>query len=278
MAFKTILVHMDDGKHCERRLAAAAALARVHAAHLVGVCVVARPYIPTYMAAEVSPELYEIQQKRARESADAVAARFRQTADRAGIAAEWRAVEGYAPAILTRHARYADLAVLGQFDPDEEQYEGLAGLVEEVILAAGRPVLVIPYAGRFETLGERVLLAWNASREATRAANDALPILERARQVTVMNVDPQRRPAEDGDVPGADLALHLARHGVKAEASAAFGGDIDVGDVLLSRAADLSADLIVMGAYGRSRLRELVLGGASRHILGHMTVPVLMSH
>jgi nucleotide-binding universal stress UspA family protein len=137
-------------------------------------------------------------------------------------------------------------------------------------------VLIVPRYGVFGTVGERVLIAWNGSREATRAAHDALPLLKRATKVTVLSIDPdhdsQRR------VPSADITLHLARHGVAAEADSTVALDIAVGDVLLSRAADLGADLIVMGGYGHSRVREMVLGGATRHLLQHMTVPVLMSH
>jgi nucleotide-binding universal stress UspA family protein len=137
-------------------------------------------------------------------------------------------------------------------------------------------VLVVPRYGTFDTVGERVLVAWNGSREATRAVHDALPILKLATKVTVLSIDPER---DTGDrIPSADIALHLARHGVAAEGTSTVGLDISVGDLLLSRAADLGADLIVMGAYGHSRMRELVLGGATRHILQHMTVPVLMSH
>jgi len=152
----------------------------------------------------------------------------------------------------------------------------LAFLPEELALGVGRPVLVVPRYGTFETVGQRVLIAWNGSREATRAVNDAIPILKMATKVTVLSVDPEGEP--DRRLPGADLALHLARHGIAAEAESTQALDIGVGDVLLSRAADLGADLIVMGAYGHSRLREMMLGGATRHLLQHMTVPVLMSH
>ncbi len=278
MSLKSIVVHVDEGRHCEQRVIAAANLATAHNAHLVGVYVLSPPYIPTYMSVQLGPEIYEAQKKLAGEAAGAAAEQFRKTTEKAGVTAEWRMLEGYVPIMLAKHARYADVTVLGQIDPTESEPIIPDELPEEVILDAGRPVLLIPYAGQFETIGQRVLVAWNASREAARAVNDALPFLERAKQVSVMNVNPQSAAQQDGEVPGADLALHLARHGVKAEAAPTYGNDIDVGDVLLSRAADMQADLIVMGAYGRSRLRELVLGGASRHILRHMTVPVLMSH
>jgi nucleotide-binding universal stress UspA family protein len=133
---------------------------------------------------------------------------------------------------------------------------------------------VIPYIGAPQNLGKKILVAWNASREASRAVADAMPMLEAADSVEVFAVEPNGM----GDAPGADIAAHLARHGINATANKTTGLDIDVGDVLLNQAADSGADLIVMGGYGHSRMRELVLGGATRHILEHMTVPVLLSH
>jgi nucleotide-binding universal stress UspA family protein len=145
-------------------------------------------------------------------------------------------------------------------------------------MGAGRPVLIVPYVGTFKTLGQRVLVAWNASREATRAVNDALPLLERASSVRVLSVNPRRGIAGHGPIAGADMSLHLARHGVRVEAAAVNTDDVRVDDMLLSQAADAGADLIVMGAYGHSRLGEYVLGGATRHLLRQITVPVFMSH
>ena len=139
-------------------------------------------------------------------------------------------------------------------------------------------MLVIPYAGEFEGIGANVLVAWNASRESTRAVTDALPLLARAKSVAVLVVDPEEAGGKHGDSPGADIALHLARHGVNAKAYPTPSGGVEVGDVILSRASDIGADLIVMGAWGRSRARELVMGGATRSLLERMTVPVLLSH
>jgi nucleotide-binding universal stress UspA family protein len=125
-------------------------------------------------------------------------------------------------------------------------------------------------------VGERVLVAWNGTRESTRAVHDALPMLVRAHSVAVMEVNP--KPDETPRIAGADMATHLARHGVRAEVSSIVADEIDVGDAILSRGADLGADLVVMGAYGHSRLREFAFGGVTRHVFKHMTVPVLMSH
>ena len=170
--------------------------------------------------------------------------------------------------------RYADLVIAGQRDPDSDERMGAVD-PEDLLMGCGRPVLMVPYAYRLDRIDDRVLVAWNASRESARAVADAMPLLEAASHVTVLAINPG---PELGDEPCADISLHLARHNVEAEAAHMEVTDMDVGDALLNRATDLGMDLIVMGAYGRPRLRELVLGGATRYILRHMTVPVLMSH
>jgi nucleotide-binding universal stress UspA family protein len=213
-----------------------------------------------------------------REAARGAQQLFRSRADVAGITTEWREREGDVAEIASLHARYADLVIVGQMEPGLPAGHSARALPERLLLGVGRPILVVPYAGVFTTVGERVLVAWNASREATRAVNDALPLLQRASQVTVLAINPRGGVSGDGDVPGADLALHLSRHGVKAEASWVPAQDIEVAAMLLSWACDCQADLIVMGGYGHSRIRELVLGGATREMLQIMTVPTLMSH
>jgi len=275
MSLKNILVHIDDSESRAVRLEVAINLALSHQAHLSGVYTAPQMYIPPYLAAEVGPEIYDVQKKAVAESSAKAEAVFLEATKHAGLAAEWRSGEGDPADIISMHARHADLVVLGQTNPEGE---GVPDLPEQVVLEAGRPILVVPYVGKYPHVGERVLVAWNASREAARAVNDALPLLERAKHVTVLAINPHGGNDGHGEVPGADISLHLARHGVKAEAAHVFADDVDVGNMLLSRAADASADLIVMGAYGRSRLRELVMGGASHTLLHHMTVPVLMSH
>lgn len=149
---------------------------------------------------------------------------------------------------------------------------------ERIIIESGRPVLMIPNAGRYPKIGERINVAWNSRREASRAVFDALPLLTAAQRVRIVWVNPQGEKEIAGDLPGAEIAATLARHGVKCEVAPTTSSDIGVGDVILSGLSDDSADLLVMGAWGHSRMRELVFGGATRHILEHMTVPVLMSH
>ncbi len=277
MAFKDLLVHVNSSKHCGQRLEVAIHLARTFDAHLAGLYTAPELYLPPYVEGQIAPALLELQRTRLAEARHAAKADFEERMRRAGIAAEWREVEGWSAKMAALHARYADLMVIGQNDPDEP-LDADVDLPERVVLESARPVLMVPYAGTFPTLGQRVLVAWNASPQATRAVNDALPLLARAGKVSIMAVNPEGGGKGHGEVPGADIALHLARHGVKAEANHVYADDIAVGDMILSRAADLGADLIVMGAYGHARLREIVLGGATRSLLEHMTAPVFMSH
>ncbi len=298
MALTDLLVHVDDAETRAARLETAAALAAKHGAHLTGLYVPARPYLPGYVIDEMQETILRVQAGRQEDLVAAARSAFEAAASKAGVAAEWRVAEGYGAEVVSLHARYADLTVVGQIDPDVETPTGFADIPEYVALGAGRPVLVVPYAGAYPSVGKRVLVAWNAKREAVRAMNDALPILEKAKKVTVLSID----PGPDGAEAANAAALQLARHGVKAETdivrtkgAGAEGttdlarhppdttashlyADMAIGDMLLSRTADFGADLIVMGVYGRSRLRELVMGGASRHILRQMTAPVFMSH
>ena len=145
-------------------------------------------------------------------------------------------------------------------------------------MASGRPVLVVPFTGAAPPVGGTALVAWNGGRESARAANDALPLLSLAREVQVVVIDPEGTDLEGTGLPGAALAEHLARHDIPVETKVLHGAEVDAPNVLLSHAADVNANLIVSGAYGHSRLRETVLGGMTRHLMLHMTAPVLMSH
>ena len=278
MPLKDLLVVVDEAASCAERIDVAARLASAFDAHVTGLHVSAPPDVPPGILAQFPREMVDTLGRIAREDAARAKALFdeRLRASGAPLTAEWRAIQGVAGEVVGLHARYADLTVLGQADPDSSS--GLRDLPERVVMSSGRPILVVPYTGRFKTLGRRVMVAWNASREATRAVNDALPMLQSAETVRVVSINPQHGPAGHGPVPGADISLHLARHGVDVEASEVIVEDIRVDDAILSQAADAGADLIVMGAYGHSRLGEFVLGGATRHILRQITIPVFMSH
>ncbi|MBX6747324.1 MAG: universal stress protein, partial [Acetobacteraceae bacterium] len=270
MQLKDILVHLDATEQARTRLRLAADLARQHDAHLTGLLVV-DVMLPAITGADMGggamlAELLEQMRQDALADAAKVEAAFREQLRRDGIAGEWRQVEGPTPEIVALHARYADLVMLGQEDPDA----GLptAGpVIEQALFNTGRPVLLVPYAGRFDTLGRNVLIGWNASREAARAVNDALPLIAQAETATVLAINPRRGLDGHGEEPGADIARHLARHGVKVKVEHTTATDVSDGEVLLNYAADLSADLLVIGGYGHSRFRELVLGGVTRTLL-----------
>jgi nucleotide-binding universal stress UspA family protein len=279
MAYKDLLVQVDDTRSCAARVQAAVDLAAAHGAHLSGVFIIADPSPAVFATGHVPPEVVDSLHQRERQRADAALARFAEVAGRNQIAFETRIdrvlYTEVADALAT-NARYADLAIIGQADPDDAETPRY--LAEEVALGSGRPGLVIPYIGAAATLGQRVTVAWNAGREAARAVNDALPILVLAQAVDVVTVNPSEAPYGHGAEPGADIALHLARHGVKVEVQRIDTREIDVANAILSHLADRGSDLLVMGAYGHSRLRELVLGGVTRTILRDMTVPVLIAH
>jgi nucleotide-binding universal stress UspA family protein len=278
MPYKDILVHIDASRNCSVRLAAAVKLAQRHQAHLTGLFVGTLPHVPEYVAAQLGPQIQEIQTRYLEDEAAKAKKAFESATNLPGLSSEWRAVTGDVVSQLALHGRYVDLVVLGQRDPDAEDASSQEDVVDDLVFELGRPILVVPYVGKYPHLGERVMVAWNASRESTRAVSDALPLLAEAKKVLVLAINPQGGNNGHGAIPGADIAQHMARHGVTAEAQHVVSEDINVGDMLLSRAADEEVDLIVMGCYGRSRLSEMILGGASRHILRHMTVPVLLSH
>ena len=275
---KDILVHVDGGKAAERRVEAAAVLAEASEGHLVGLHVASAvedlPWIEGYateMVLGYATERAEADLSRARASFE------RQIAGRA-ITHEWREASGLADRTVALHGRTADLIVLGQSDPAIATFGAASGIPEHVPLSAGRPCLILPYAGHWPTLGRRALIAWDGGREAARAVNDALPLLRRAQQVTIVTIGGRLQGDGTAAQGAAALGAHLTRHGLTVEVRHDAGGTIGVPDLLLSLASDLSADLLVMGAYGHSRLRELIMGGVTRAILDHMTLPILMSH
>jgi len=204
---------------------------------------------------------------------------FRQATAVAGLTAiDWRAPSGKPVVAAVAHARCADLAVIGQPDPDQPDFEFLEELAETVALSAGRPALIIPYVAPVASLGQRVLIAWDGGREASRAVADALPLLSRAKRVTVVVIDSEAEGRIADTAATSRLVDYLHSHGIDARVDHSNVTDISAGEQLLSQAADLGVDLIVMGAYAHTRLRELILGGVTRTMLRSMTAPVLMSH
>ena len=305
MAIRDIILHQGTDLRSAARLDTAVALAKAHEARVIGVFAKVDPGAPEYWWMAFGKKNMARWLSALEDSAAEAQRAFETRLTEQGVDGEWRVLNGSPTDALMACARHGDLVVLGQSDPDEAAGDG--DLPDQLILGAGVPVLVVPYAGTFGTVGRRVMVAWNGAREAIRALHDAMPLLRRAETVIVYSVN----PTPDHRHAGADIAAHLARHGVRAEAGhGVFGpeteavgdalvtvggygfqqpgawtrsrhppiGEIDVGDALLSAVTDHAVDLLVMGAYGRSRLRELVLGGATRQVLKTMTVPVLMSN
>ena len=280
MSCKDILVFLDDSKGGGRSVDAAIHLAQAHDSHLTGLSAAVEQRAPAYMEVHIPAEVFAEQAAEAMVRARSLAESFIAKVEQAGLSVDVRTercLEPELPRLIATHARYADLTVLDQPNPEQQQLGGV-DLPETVALSSGRPTFIVPYIGLPKTVAKRVMVAWDAKRESARALHDALPILEKADSVIVLVVDPKTGVNGHGERPGADIALHLARHGCKVEAQHTVSGDVSIGDIILSRLADQGVDLLVMGAYGHARMRELILGGVTRHIMRHMTVPVLVSH
>lgn len=279
MSYKTILVQVDDSRNVDTRIEIAAQLALAEGAHLIGSAMtgVSRFLYETVTvdpaAPDIAPYLETLRQR-----ADGTLAKFENIAQRVGVNSfEKRLSDDEAAGGLSLQARYADLVVLGQYDPDGTSGPAYANVPEYAVMNSGCPALIVPYAGTFNNVGERVLIAWNESLEAVRAVRHALPLLRRAKVVEVVMFNSSPDFGDKGEAPGADIALYLARHNIKVNVKLERAGT-ETANALLSLAANLSSNLLVMGCYGHSRLREMVLGGMTRTILESMTMPVLMSH
>lgn len=285
MALKDILVLVDGSERDHGRIEFAAELARQHSAHLTGIALpgvdedgfgsyAAVPMIPASVLAEAM--------ERYRAEADArlgaLEAGFNDAIRRAGVPSGWEVIVSDGPGAVAARARAADLMVLGQPHPEPKGMQAGWDVVEEVLLSSGNPVLTLPYVGTPPALLGHVLVAWNGSREAARAVAGGMALLRAARRVTIVSVVPASEVEPDYLPAGVDLAQHLGRHGVHAEVSRAVTGGLASADALLDFAADCGAELLVMGAYGQSRLREAVVGGVSRAMLRHQTLPLLLAH
>ncbi len=273
--YKVILVKLDQGRRNDERLEIARRLGAVFGARTVGLFAVSAQPRSTY--ADVRDLVDAAAARWFNEGAAAAEKAFKDKMRGAGDV-EFRMTFEDALDATRLQGRYADLIVVGQQDKKDDDSGLQSSFADELVLSAGKAVLFVPYAGHFETLGERALIAWDGSREAARAVSDALPLLLRAKKVDVATFDPRVGTAVPGGGPGAAIAAFLKSHGVNAGVSVQHGAADNIGDRLLSLAADLSSDLLVMGAYGHSRTRELILGGVTRRMLDSMTLPVLMAH
>lgn len=277
MAYRDLLLMLDNTRGASIRTDATLQFAKRHGSTIDALHLSVRQEIPGYVAAEITSDVLSMRDEAIAKETAAAEQEFRAACETTGVKGRFGHMTG-SPGDLSdatiAAGRLSDLVVLGQ--PDEEEGGWLGPwLLESVLLGCGRPVLLVPYIGAHETVGKRVLVAWDGGREAARAVGDALPLLMTADQVTVVSVNRDF----DSQKPGtAAITEHLKRHGVPAKNHDAKVEDISATDYMLNRASDEGADLLVMGAYAHSRIRELVLGGMTRRMLRHMTVPIFMSH
>jgi nucleotide-binding universal stress UspA family protein len=273
---KDIIVNLDLGaRDCAGDFALS--VAETFDAHVLGVAVAYDPIISGSIMGGIPPQFIDSWRAESEKKTHVAIGRFEQAAKRAGISAEGVALStdiSSAASQLGAMARRFDLAVVGQPEPEKSIAE--EGVGEAVLFESGRPVIMVPYIQQQGLKLDRVMVCWDGGRAASRAIADSMPFLEKAKQIEVVLV--AGNPAKSDEIPGADLGQHLARHGLKINVKRVVAPDIDVTSAVLSYAADSSADMIVMGGYGHSRLREFVLGGVTRGILATMTVPTLMSH
>ncbi len=278
MSYKTILVHFEDEERAHGLLEVACKLARDAEAHLVGLYPFAPVYMPAIMDEAYGAELSAYQRRHWEEEAGRLKKLFEDVIANQPFVGEWSTTQAYSKrlsTIVAQQCRTADLAVVSQ--SPQLPVNSASDVPEEVALNSGRPVLVVPRKGEFSQFGRRVLVAWNGRKESARAVFDALPLLQKADHVRVLTMTPNEGD-QGTDFPGAEIAASLARHGVKAEMAKRSGTDGGTGEALLEEVADHNCDLLVMGCYGHSRVREFVFGGVTKFVLEHMTQPVLLSH
>ncbi|HWV81659.1 MAG TPA: universal stress protein [Hyphomicrobiaceae bacterium] len=276
MSWKTITTQLSNPRRADVVLSVAGRLAERFEGHLIGLD--ATPAFafasPVITPADVDAIISADEARTAE-----VRTIFETASANRAFVAEWRELKLTnvdLPGAVLEHARASDLIVASQADPEWE-LSGMFDFPERLVMESGRPVLVVPYAGAYGEIGKRITIAWSGKRESVRAVFDALPLLKTAEAVTLLCVT-SGSEGGPGELPGTEIAASLARHGVKLTVQKSIAEDIGVADDILSRIADSGADLLVMGAYGYSRLREMVFGGVTHHILKHMTVPTLMSH
>jgi nucleotide-binding universal stress UspA family protein len=275
MPSQDILVVIDNEASVKRRLAPVAALAKRSEIRVTGMYVTGLAVAQAFGDLDGWAQLVDGYLTAQRAAATKAEHAFRAESARLDLAGDWHYREADMTEGVIALARLHDLVVMGQTDPDAIPSGLRPG---DVALAAGRPALIVPYAGDFAELGRHILVAWNGTREATRALHDAMFLIDSAEAVTVLEIDPAESVDGDPELRASHVVAALARRGVAAKPETTVSSGMPIADVILSAAADLTADLVVMGAWGHSRLREFVMGGASRGILQEMTVPVLMSH
>jgi nucleotide-binding universal stress UspA family protein len=274
----SILVHADASPQTAMRMQAGAALARAHDASVQALYAVLPVYMQYPYSLSLSGEAASLLQQVEDERSTRARALFDKAASAAALPVGWSVAAGDPVVAFTRAATCSDLVVLGQHDPDNELPADVpADFVASVVIGSGRPALVLPHRHPGGDIGRVVLLAWKPTREAAHALAGALPLLRAADKVHVASWSEGDADAAARD-DRADIERYLRAHGIAAEVHGYGPASRDVGEYLLSLAADVGADLLAMGCYGHGRMREWVLGGATRSVLRSMTLPVLMAH
>jgi nucleotide-binding universal stress UspA family protein len=285
MGLRDLVVLLDGSARDETKLAVAVELARGNDAHLTGLCPL-ELLLPADMSFALGgypdlwalPEFAKQIESQAKAKAAVIEASFRERVRREDITGEWVLETGALIPAISRRAHATDLIVVGQTDPENPLPAVGRTLIEDVLMTAGRPLLIIPYAGRFTTVGTNALVGWTPTRESARAVHDALPVLAKGAKMLVLTVE-STKGGELEVLPTADIAEHLSRHALDVSAARTVVSDgLSPADALLDYASDMQADLLIVGGYGHSRTREMIMGGVTRDLLRHMTVPVLMSH
>jgi nucleotide-binding universal stress UspA family protein len=274
---KDIVVNLSVGEKPGPACAYAVSLAAAFDAHLAGIAFLYDPIVPISGAGYIPADVIDAQERENEQATRSALNQFNTACARAGVSAEpltLTASYGGVGEQFGRIARRFDVAIVGQAEPETSAVEEI--IAESALFESGRPVIVVPYIQKAPFKLDNVMVCWDGSRSAARAIADAMPLLAKSGRVEVVIVTNER--GKQDEIEGADIGAHLARHGLDVEIKRTALGDIDVADVLLSHAADSGSDLIVMGGYGHSRLREFVLGGVTRSILRSMTAPVLMAH
>jgi nucleotide-binding universal stress UspA family protein len=277
MSFKDILVHVDATPASRARLQLSLTLARRFDARLLGLHVIPEPDVPPYFKPSVVSRIAAIYAKNANVAADLSKALFLEETKNAGAPTAWGCVAGDMEEMIAERARFADLLVLGQFDTENPPTISAFLLPAKVVFGATTPILVVPNSGTFSDVGKHALVSWDGSPQAARAIRDALPLLRAAERVSVVVIDPLRQGHMHEGTHTSELVAFLGRHGVVAAAKEITVVAHRVTNDLLEHASRLEADLLVMGAYGHSRVWEFIAGGTTQDILEKTTIPVLMS-
>jgi nucleotide-binding universal stress UspA family protein len=278
---KDILVHLDDSEVCSHRIRTAISLATKHDSHVYGVALKIKSTIADYIGEALPSGFQEAQRQAVEDSARKALGAFEVAAKDAGISYETGVIEksaAKAPDALAFLARHSDLTILGQTDYEKNGSSFNTSFMEAVLFGSGRPIYLVPYVGKKIQPVKTAVIAWDGGAKIARTVNDSIPLLQDREEVIILVINAEERQGAHGQKPGADIAAHLAKYGINAKIEHETIKDIPVDKAILNFLAESGADLLVMGAYGHSRLREKAFGGVTQNILKEMTAPVLMSN